>query len=114
MNWPKFHSPLTMFREKHGATEHWSMTRVVAFMFAVSVCHELWNDSKDIGWPFCTVAVVTILAVPLQTLFQNLQHWFSSAQGKAVFSKLMEKVVPNVAQTIESKMTITPTEGSGS
>jgi hypothetical protein len=60
-----------MFREKgDDARERVSMTRVVAFMFAVVACKALW-DGAGIGWPFAWLATVTLLAVPLQALLRG-------------------------------------------
>jgi hypothetical protein len=70
------------------------MTRVVAFLFALTVCSALliyaWR-AHDLNWPFAAVAIVTLLAVPLQALCRYLQQWIASSPGQAVIEKLTEK-----------------------
>jgi hypothetical protein len=74
---------------------HWSMTRVVAFMFAVTMCTATImyaRSGKEIGWPFCVLGVVTVLAVPLQGLFDYIQKWFTSSPGQKLLRELLAKV----------------------
>jgi hypothetical protein len=90
-------SPLTMFHDDDGA---WSMTRVVAFVFALTYCAATFryaSGGKEINWPWCALGVVTLLAVPLQALFRYIQEWFSSSPGQKLLGALMEKVTTVVA-----------------
>lgn len=112
---------MSMFKEKdcEGKGEaHWSMTRVVAFLAAMTLNYALIIMSTkdhvhDIAWPFCVMYVVTLLAVPLQMLFKFLQAWFTSAPGKALLKSVLEKVQAsgvalgplNTATTVETKVT---------
>jgi hypothetical protein len=89
-----------MFKEKDcdgHEQPHWSMTRVVAFLAALTMNWALLTMSRkdhvhDIAWPFCVMYVVTLLAVPLQMMFKFLQVWFTSAPGKALLKSVLEKV----------------------
>lgn len=87
-------NPLSMFHEKGAETERWSMTRVVAFLFAITICSALLlyaRGAHEISWPFAVVAIVTLLAVPLQALCRYLQQWIASSPGQAVIKQLAEK-----------------------
>lgn len=94
---------LSMFKEKEcdGAElPHWSMTRVVAFISALTINGTLsvmsyHNHVHDIAWPFCVMYVVTLLAVPLQMMFKFLQVWFTSAPGKQLLKSVLDKVQAN-------------------
>lgn len=84
-----------MFREKYADGDHLSMTRVVAFLFAVVFLASLGAYAyrgKDIGWPFVTLGVVTLLAVPIQAIFAFLQQWVSSREGRDLLTTLTHKV----------------------
>lgn len=89
---------LSMFKEKdQGEALHWSMTRVVAFMFSVTVCYSIilmarGNHAHDIGWPFCAIAITTLLAVPLQLMFKLFQYWMNTSPGQKLLKILMDKV----------------------
>lgn len=90
-------NPLTMFSEKDStySASHFSMTRVVAFMFAATYCYVLIRNSVNahaIGWPFCLLGVAALLAVPLQSLFKQLQSWVMTPPGKKVVEALLSKV----------------------
>ena len=90
--------PLSMFSEKDGTEKPFlSMTRVVALMFALTYCYVLIRNSSNahtIGWPFCTLGVVTLMAVPLQSLFKNVQSWLATPPGKKAIEGLLSKLVP--------------------
>ena len=93
-------NPLSMFHEKVEEKETWSMTRVVAFLFAGTYCYATVRYSmgaKDINWPWCALGVVTLLAVPLQALFRYVQEWFSSSPGQKLLGALLEKVTTMAA-----------------
>lgn len=85
-------NPLSMFHDDDG---EWSMTRVVALLFALTYCLALARyalKAHEISWPFCALGVVTLLAVPLQALFRYIQEWFSSSPGQKLLGALMAKV----------------------
>lgn len=87
-------NPLSMFVEKSSTERHWSMTRTVAFMFAVTYCIALYHyahAAHDITWPFTTLGIVIVLAVPLQALFVFFQTWLESAPGQDVLKELVEQ-----------------------
>lgn len=73
-----------------------SMTRVVAFLFAVVFCTTLLLSARttatSMGWPFSTLGIVVVLAVPLQALFKSLQTWLATPPGKKLIGTLIEKV----------------------
>src|SRR6185295_9925890 len=93
-------NPLSMFSEKDGtARGAFSMTRLVAFLFATTYCYVLIKNAANahvIGWPFCTLGVVVVLAVPLQSLFKYLQVWFTSSPGQKLLHVLLAKVAPTL------------------
>lgn len=110
-------NPLTMFHEKAKEANPWSMTRVVAFMFAVTYCVTLYvygTKAFAINWPFAVLGVCTLGAVPLQGMLTYLQNWIASAPGRALTAKLLEKVIPGagstVASTVLSSITTTPAD----
>ena len=89
-----------MFHEKTAGGDVWSMTRIVAFLFAGTYCYATIRYAalgKDINWPWCALGVVTLLTVPLQALFKYLQEWFSSSPGQKLLGALMEKVTTMAA-----------------
>jgi len=102
MKWP------TMFLEKHSTDGSVvSMTRVVAFMFAIVVCFSIvamaMRDKLDgMQWPFCALGIMTLLAVPVQSLFKVLVSWFKTKPGKALLDNLIERVVPGIGSASES------------
>jgi hypothetical protein len=85
-----------MFKEKEdGKALHWSMTRVVAFIAAMTLNYALivmsvHNHVHDIAWPFCVMYIVTLLAVPIMVLFKFLQALFASAPGKVLAKKVFD------------------------
>lgn len=89
---------LTMFKEKDtGDRPVWSMTRVVAFLAAMTLNYAIVVMSRkdhvhDIAWPFCVMYVVTLLAVPLQMMFKLLQAWFTSNPGKQLLKTVLQGV----------------------
>jgi hypothetical protein len=108
-------NPFSMFTEKQGSGAPLSMTRVVAFLFAVTYCVTLYTYGKKafaINWPFAALGICTLLAVPLQAIFGWLQHWLASRPGNALLAKLVEKFLPGagstVASTVSSTVTTTP------
>lgn len=71
-----------------------SMSRLIAFLFALTFCPVLLlmaRGGHDIGWPLCALGVAILLAVPLQALFKTLQSWFATPPGKALFKAMVEK-----------------------
>lgn len=118
---------LSMFKEKDCIIETgkvtttcWSMTRVVAFLFALSYCGVLITNAANahqISWPFCALGIVIVLAVPLQALFKYIQVWFTSSPGQKLVKILLEKVAlsPTVSSstTIETKTGAAAEEGVG-
>jgi hypothetical protein len=90
---------LSMFKEKDttGGVLHWSMTRVVAFLAALSMNFALITMAKkdhvhDIAWPFCFMYIVVLLAVPIQVMFKFLQAWFGTSPGQALLKQVLEEV----------------------
>lgn len=84
-------NPFSMFHEKSDATAPWSMTRVVAFQFSIVYNTALGTYAyrgKDIGWPFCVLGIVTLLAVPIQALFSTLQTWAMTPSGRKTVEAL--------------------------
>lgn len=74
-----------------------SMTRVVAFMFAIVlvtgiVIMAVRDHLHEMGWPFAVVCACTIFAVPVQAFFKALVEWIKSKQGRALLDKLISKV----------------------
>lgn len=73
-----------------------SMTRIVAFMFAASICFGIVRMSIGgtlgaIGWPFCALGVVTLLAVPLQAFFKFFNTWLKTKPGNKLMAKIAER-----------------------
>jgi hypothetical protein len=107
--------PLTMFTERKEAGEL-SMTRVIAWMFAVTYCFVLVKNASNahaIGWPFCALGVVTVLAVPLQSLFKSLQRWVSTPPGKKAVEMLLSKLSSASLGAIPSTTATTVTTSTG-
>lgn len=112
--------PLSMFIEKGETPPVLSMTRVVAFIFAVTYCYALIlfaQRGKDFGWPFCVLGVVTVLAVPLQAMFKYLQVWFTSSPGQKLLRDLLAKVsgatlTAPAASTTKTEVTTTTAAGA--
>lgn len=87
-------NPFSMFIEKSSGDRHWSMTRTVAFMFAVTYCIALYHyahAAHDVTWPFTVLGIVIVLAVPLQALFVFLQTWLQSSPGQQLVQELIEE-----------------------
>lgn len=98
--------PLSMLFEKGDPREQprFSMTRLVALMFAATVCWAIVLYAKgahDLTWPFATVAIVTLLAVPLQALCKYLQQWLSTSPGQAVLASLAEKLTGKIEAKVD-------------
>jgi hypothetical protein len=75
-----------MFAEKAGGGT--SMTRCIAFAFALTHCLALLLltfKGNDIGWPMALLGVCNLLSVPLQRLF-------SSRLGKELTEKLLARL----------------------
>lgn len=105
-------NPLTMFHEKGLKGQAVSMTRVIAALFAATYCYVLVRNSANahlIGWPFCVLGVVTLLAVPLQALFVYLQVWFTSSPGQKLLHELLAKVAPALAPNTTATTATTAT-----
>lgn len=83
------------FKDKNAEGQHYSMTRVTAFFFAVVYLSALATyayRAKEINWPFAVLGVVTLLAVPIQALFGFLGQWISSREGRELLSTAVHKV----------------------
>jgi hypothetical protein len=106
MNWGPF-------EEKAGGG--FSMSRLIAFGFAVTYCYALTlvarntGPSTIMGWPYACLGIVVVMAVPLQALFKTLQSWFATEPGKALIQTLLGKV----GSAIETKMTTTSVVATG-
>lgn len=86
---------LTAFREKTASGDHWSMTRTVAFLFALAFLAALETYAfrgKEINWPFAVLGCITLLAVPLQGLFTFLGQWVASREGRELITTAIHKV----------------------
>lgn len=90
-----------------------SMSRLIAFGFAVTYCYALTlvarntGPSTIMGWPYACLGIVVVLAVPLQALFKTLQSWFATASGKELIASLLGKATSGLA----TKMTATVESG---
>ncbi len=79
-----------------------SATRVVAVMFAVTVCASILimaahDHAHDLSWPFAAVACTTLLAVPIDGLLRALHAYLASRAGRKLISAMIEKVIPGAA-----------------
>jgi hypothetical protein len=88
---------LSMFHDADGSGE-WSMTRVVAFMFAIVVClgivrMGMQDHLHDVGWPFVALGVITLVAVPIQALFRMVEQYLRSKPGGKLLEELLKKGV---------------------
>jgi hypothetical protein len=84
-----------MFHDKSDVRAPWSMTRVVAFLFCVGVLRALLlyaGKGTALNWPFAVVAAVTLLAVPLQSLFTFLGEWIASREGRSLLTTAVHKI----------------------
>lgn len=118
---------LSMFKEKEaGQALHWSMTRVIAFISAVTMNFALvtmarLNHVHDIAWPFCWMYVITLLAVPIMVMFKFLQVWFTTGPGQTLLKQVITRIeaagglslpLPSIitppSTTVETKVTSTP------
>lgn len=101
---------MSMFKEKDCEGRHtscWSMTRVVAFISAVVLNGVLFTMAKnnhvhDIAWPFCVMFVVTLLAVPIQSLFKMVQAWLNTGPGKKLLNSMIESAVVHIGGATSS------------
>lgn len=90
---------LTAFREKSSTGEHWSMTRTVAFMFAIAFVAAMETYAfrgKEINMAFAVLGCVTLLAVPLQGLFTFLGQWIASREGRDLLTTAIHKIEENL------------------
>jgi hypothetical protein len=115
-----------MFHEKSDDNAPWSMTRVVAFMFAWGVLYALTlyaTKATPINWPFAAVAGATILAVPLQSIFTWFREYLSTKSGRELADTLLHKAqdavglgmlttatipIPASQPTVKTTTTVTP------
>lgn len=88
------------FDEKGDGSKAPSMTRIVAFLFTLVYCATLLisarSSATSMGWPFATLGIVVVLAVPLQALFRSLQSWLKTPSGKKVLDALIAKATAAV------------------
>ena len=87
--------PLSMFHEKGLDDQPYSMTRVVAFIFALTYVAALDGyafRAKEINWPFAVLGAFVVLAVPLQALFTFLGQWVSSREGRSLLATMTHKI----------------------
>lgn len=99
-------NPLTMFHEKADPRAPYSMTRVIAWLFALTYCGVLLKNvqhAHDIGWPFVALGVVTLLAVPLQALFATLVTWAMTPSGKGLIEAAIVKATSAISDGIHEK-----------
>src|SRR5688572_25550075 len=95
-------NPLSMFYESSpDGNGDWSMTRTVAWMFAVTMCYAIvrmatQDHAHDMGWPFVALGIVTLLAVPVQAFFKFFNSWMKTRPGTAFFKKVVEGVADKV------------------
>lgn len=93
MNWGPFD-------EKGDGFKGPSMTRVVAFLFALVYCLVLIisgrTSATSMGWPFAVLGIVIVMAVPLQALFRSLQSWLKTPSGKKVLDAIIAKAATSV------------------
>ncbi len=103
-------NPLSIFHDKDSVGNPWSMTRTVAFMFALTFCFTLYKYADKgvvITWPFTMLGFAILGAVPLVGMLTYLQHWIASRPGNALLAKLVEKFMPGVTSTVSSSVTST-------
>jgi hypothetical protein len=97
---------LSMFKEKDGdgkETTSWSMTRVVAFLAALTLNSALIvmahdNHAHDIAWPFAWMYIVTLMAIPIKELCKMIQTALNTAPGQ----KLLKTMVANTIAKVET------------
>jgi hypothetical protein len=112
-------NPLSMFYEPN--THEWSMTRVVAWCFMITICRAMWvmanhDHLHDVGIPFAAIAIVTLLAVPVQAMFKAVVTWLKSKPGSDLIHKLVSKIsdvdvkaiASGLGTTVETTTTVTP------
>lgn len=119
---------LSMFYDKNSDGEHFSMTRLIAFMFGVVYLYALIvyaQGKTTVNWPFAALGVVTLLAVPIQAIFAYLQKWIASQPGQELLTtaihKVEESLLPGAPTrapdppppTVQTVTTVTPGENKG-
>ena len=106
-------NPISMFYDEPNAdgVREWSMTRVVAFMMAVSYCWVMNKNATNahlMGYPFMWLGIIILMAVPFKMLFTYIQEWFSSSPGQKLLLTLMAKfsgaTLDNTSTTVETKI----------
>lgn len=94
------------FDEKGDGVKGVSMTRLVAFMFAVVYCAVLIlsgrTGSTSMGWPFAALGIVVVLAVPLQALFRTLQKWLATPPGKQLMTSMLDRLNTTITTKVET------------
>ena len=111
---------LSMFHDADGSGE-WSMTRVVAFMFAIVVCFGIarmgmQDQLHQVGWPFVALGVITLVAVPVQAMFRMIEQYLKSKPGAKLLEELIKKGAGMIGinvpggTTVETKVSTGQTE----
>ncbi len=119
-------TPLSMFHEKQAdGTNPWSMTRVVAFMFAGGMLYSQIIYAKKgvpINMPFAIVEIATIIAVPLQALVATIRAYLDSKDGRALMATAMHRIEemmgaptppPAPQPTVNVSASVGPAPGAG-
>ncbi len=119
-------NPLSIFHEKQAdGTNPWSMTRMVAFMFAWGVLYSQTLYARKgvpINWPFAFVSAVTIVAVPLQALVNTIRAYLDSKDGRELMKTAMHRIEdmlgapspsPAPQPTVNVSASVGPAPGSG-
>lgn len=91
-----------------------SMTRLVAWMFAVTVCYAIirmasQDHAHDMGWPFVALGICTLLAVPLQAFFRFLNSYIKTRPGAAMLNQVAKKIGDKVGIAVPDLVQPTPT-----
>lgn len=88
-----------------------SMTRLVAFMFAIVICDGIRIMARkdhlhDVGWPFVALGIVTLVAVPLQAFFKFFNTWLKTKPGAKLLEKLAERGASLIGISSDPKTTV--------
>jgi hypothetical protein len=99
---------LSMFHDADGSGE-WSMTRVVAFMFAIVVCFGIarmgmQDQLHQVGWPFVALGVITLVAVPIQAMFRMIEQYLRSKPGTKLLEELLKKGAGMIGISVPTAM----------
>lgn len=104
-------SPFSAFHDDDGA---WSMTRTIAFVFAIVVSSAIIIYAckvHEIGWPLTMLGISAMFAVPIQAFFRYLQEWFSSSPGQKLLGSLLSKVTGSTFSSVTTTHSEEKTDG---